>query len=475
MKAKKVLPRFCFTVIITIVISAMISCHFFPRKKEQFKAGYFPYDSAQKATIVLNWSQYFATQLRPVLNPKIDLFELRLDGYGSIYPDDNILSGVTDTDFSAQMKKASDVDNLTFYLLFSMNPPALQANIEALKKNNPELHTFYRDLLQLIATKDTDGFVQKWQDHFFPRYMEALHAKLKKTGKDSLVFFIHGYNVPYSLAYVQCIELIKHAAQLGVDTSKYLFVPVYWPSNDLKAHKLDQGRFDTHNKIGFANKLGWERYSNRAFYAAFTFRSILDKLDSKYNVRIMSHSLGATVATTALINTHYKLQTDYDSVIIAAPGSLSQKYMNSLHAGDRITYDFVLAMRTIPIPSRPMKIFMNVPAIPGYTTFHDMDERIARNCLFYVGWNPKDEMVSKNLIPIIGSPAKHGSTTFGANARNKEFGKPEVDVVADIFRRFGAVSNFIECRVGKQKDHDIFRYYQETGFNELLKQFFNVH
>lgn len=467
------LTRFYFALIVPAVIFTAAGCYVFPRAKEQFKADYFPYDRKQKCTIVHNWNQYFATQLNPVLNPKIDLFELKLDGYGELYPDDDILNAITDLDFKRDLK-TSDVENLNFYRLFWTHPPRLVKNIDTLKVSDPVRYDFYKEMLRLAGLKNTDSFVQKWQDHFLPRWMESLHNKLKETGKDSIVFFVHGYNVPYSLAYVQCIELIKLTSHLGVDTSKYLFVPVYWPSNDLKAHELDTGKFDTHNAIGFANKKGWERYSNRAYYSAFTLRSILNELDSAYNVRIMSHSLGATLATTALINTHTKLQTDYTLVRQVAPECLSQTNMDKLHVEDSITYDFVQSMRTIPIPDRPVKVFMNAPAIPGNTTFCDMEKNVAHNTLLYVGWNPRDEMVSKSLIPIIGKPWRNGSTTFGANSYNQDCETLEVDAVAEIFRGFGVRKNFISLRSGTQKDHDILSYFRQSCFRDLLKQFFNV-
>ncbi len=421
-------------------------------RDEQFKYKFFK--NYPKEVINSNWNQFYKDDITASLDATKNLFSLRMDGYGSIYPgDDTILSGITNRDFSGNQKMVDQCD-ITFYKLFRDKDEKIGKNVERIKDVNR--HAFYETLLRHSAAGSIDSFTITWDAHFIKEYTRKLNETLRARNKKKVVFFIHGYNVPYSLATIQCMEFIKLAKQNGVAVEEYLFVPVYWPSNDMKNHELDSGKLNTFNHRNYRNGRRFGYYSNRAYYSALTLRQIITKISPEVSVRIFSHSLGATLATTTLIDTKAKFQHP-------RRGSKSGP----------ITDDLEKIMKLYPPPGREIKVFMNVPAIPGENTFTDLEAAYGKNYWFYVGFNPEDEMVSKRGIP--SKIYKQGSTTLGCDYRFESSDKGEVERTRLLVSNEKLLpGHFIAARVGVQRDHDIFTYYEQRGFIEMMKTFFDV-
>lgn len=128
-------------------------------------------------------------------------------------------------------------------------------------------------------------------------------------------------------------------------------MPIFWTSNANKNFNIEsKERFDISNKTGISNGgldngISFMYYSNRAYYAAITFRKILNKLSNiEQSQYVFTDSLGATVATSALINTISKLDiTKYDKDLIRSTSS-KEKLKRRL---DAITYDIVNGLRSL--------------------------------------------------------------------------------------------------------------------------------
>lgn len=430
-------------------------------------------DTFSQRLIKNNWKQYFREDILQKLDKEINYVSVKLDSYGSLYPDEKILKQVN---FNSYSRSSSDTWAYSLYDIFKSNIKQIDKNIKEFKTISVSEKSLYLNILKnKFDYTDDESFYTTWDNFHFVKKKDEINGKVSSGKYKKIVFFIHGYNVPYSLANIQLIALKnKMQNEFKININEILFIPIFWTSNDNKNLDISsKQRFDISNFTGLFNGGAQNGYlflfySNRAYYASITLRKLINGIDDKnIDVMIFSHSLGATVVTSALINTVSKLHTysniEFDSLNI---NECKFKLLNSkeLKEEDIISYDIVSSFVKEPIPDRKLKIFMSAPAIPGYNTFIDQCGTKFNNKLFYSTINKNDEMLTKNIAKLRFVTAHNfSSSSLGCDLNDAESTK-------EIFKD---KSNFRYTIVSKEIDHDILTYLNQKDYVDFLLNFFN--
>ena len=299
--------------------------------------------SEQQIIIQENWEQYFKKDILKKISV-YDYYPLMLDSYGSPYADERLFIGSNDDFFTGGIKKDANNMKYSMYSVFQRNKykKLLKENISKLEDGT--VKDLYTKLLN-DQYKDIDAFYKEYDPTHFNAIYSGINSKL--VGKKKVLFFMHGFNVPYSLACVQAdalMDILKDS--IGVNLKEILLVPIFWSSNNAKIDSvLSEKTFTTRNEESLENGRKYWYYSNRAYYAAITLRKVINKLDPSIELLVFSHSLGTTIATTAFISTttkfHLKstLKPDVDATVCnKAFLKDSTSYYNKV---DYITKDLV--------------------------------------------------------------------------------------------------------------------------------------
>ncbi len=217
---------------------------------------------------------------------------------------------------------------------------------------------------------------------------------VQHAGEQPLIILVHGFNNTAAEAE-QAFAATRGAidARMGVP-QRYL--EVYWDGAAKRGGPLSIFRV-------------WGGGQHNSYYAGLALRQVLNQIPPSTPVRIVTHSLGASVATAALWNVTSKV----DSSIGAAWLSEYERLRN-----DTVRY------RT---PAHPdIRLGMLVPAVPG-NTFCNLPTEEGRDCDYHdrtpasdstrhriiVGVNRSDWVVNKFFVPA----SSFGSTTLAARLR----------------------------------------------------------
>lgn len=313
----------------------------------------------------------------------------------------------------------------------------------------------------------------KWDAYHLSKTSRNLWNKIEAEKPDRILFFVHGYNVPYSLAVVQSIEITKLISKIQDEAgkkTKILLVPIYWSSNAQKKHKfkgIDDINIKNEKKI--SNAIKFTYYSNRAYFAGLGLRSLIVEMEKENkklpDLYLFSHSLGATTATTLVINTTTKLDSKYSEQISENKNNnvpLDQGIKDKLEKSENVNYKLIQKFKSIPFPKSKIRIFLSAPAIGGLNTFVDMEDEIKPRISFFSTVNKKDEMLNK----FIGVVYKLGVTSLGINKNN--------DALVTHCLYFACSSGghfFYNEDFMNHKAHDIFSYIQYSKYINMVEKF----
>ncbi len=432
------------------------------------------YSCEQKETITSNWCSFFKEDIYPILSPQIDVFPLKIDSYGGFYPHPSLFKGFSDSDFKSS--KLSHKNNLAYSMfnIFQRNKNKILQNLNTqstvIKGEYTELFDITGDRA-LLLTEKLDRFYKKWNQYNDKITIDALKAAL--SNKKKVIFFIHGYNVPYSLANVQMIELTKLLKEkLNINTTNLLMVPIFWSSNSEKECNIkSEHDFSIDDKKNLNNGLGFLYYSNRAYFAAISLRKILNALYDDFEnkeVLIFSHSLGTTISTTAIINTTKKLHYSKKNRYLALKNieDFNQNDFINLKKRNYLNYKIIQNMIAEELPKIKTKVFLSAAAIPGHNTFIDMSKKNINNKYFYVTSNINDNALKKKYLGFIEIGEKRfGSTSLG-------LGNPEeITLVKELFQD-NLEENIAFKKVNTNGKHNIFDYMQQDSYIELIKKWY---
>ncbi len=426
------------------------------------------YQNWQKEIISNHWVQYFKDDIHQKLDSTIPMFPIKMDSYGNAYPSPAVLAKICNKGFEDPDLDDRNMFRFSLFNVFLNNNKQIRENIANFSEADKK---FYTDLIA-IATKNKmyldnkDLFNEKWQEHQADNLATNIKTRLNQLKRKQVLFFVHGYNVPYSLANVQAIELIKLLGKQGIDTSQFLTVPIFWSSNDAKKLNLQsEETFSTMNEIRPDNGFKFMHYSNRAYFASIAFRKLLGALsDNDIKIFIFSHSLGASLVTSAVINTFSKL--DYTSDLEYKTGeNWTAEDCVRFRDKEPVNFYLVKGWRETALPKRKLRFFLSAAAIPGVTTFTDLGTDLEPYYLFYSTINPRDEMLTKSAVPLPGIKATNMSaTSLGCNYNG------EAKLTQTLFR--DKKKFVLPVDETHNQDHDILTYMRQPEYIEFVVKFF---
>lgn len=494
--------KHCPTFILLFLLLLLTNISTFSQKKSNVEKYFKNYTPSQISLIKDHWKQYFKEDIFSKLNDSIAVFPIGFDSYGGIYANDSLFVDFDSPNFAGGIpsKKAKGLNfikgqvsdnNLNKYSMFqifewSKNADKLETAISKLEDKSDR--DFYSKTLEDYSfakkgrslKKDfveynryIDNFYQKWDAYHLSKTSRKLWDKIEAEQPDRILFFVHGYNVPYSLAVVQSIEITKLISKIQEESgkeTKILLVPVYWSSNDQKKNNFDDlNDINIKNETKISNAIKFTYYSNRAYFAGLGLRSLILEMEKATKklpeLYLFAHSLGATTATTLVINTTTKLDTEYDEQILNNRKNkvpIDKGIKDDLEKYENVNYKLIQKFKSLPFPKSKIRIFLSAPAIGGLNTFVDMEDEIKPRISFFSTVNKKDEMLNK----FIGVVYKLGVTSLGINKDN--------DALVTHCLYFSCKSNghfFYNEDFMNHKQHNIFEYIEYPEYNEMIEKF----
>lgn len=315
-------------------------------------------------------------------------------------------------------------------------------------------------------------FIREWNNEYLTPKIQEIQKEISNCSECKVFAFIPGFNVPYSLAKLQAIEIAKKLSENS--TNPIILLEVYWPSGSRKVNSLKKGECCSYqNYENYLTKQLYSFISNRSYLVGLTLRDVFNGLPATTKINVITHSHGASVITATLINAYSRMDVTkkfYDNCALLPN--------NSKDVNRNICY----LMHTKEIPKQEFKVFLNAPAIPGKNTFCDIEESRCHNHYFFIGFNKKDRTVQKTklhftrkeknceyyhriYLPI--SFSRHfSSTSLGCNYLL------EINRMKKVIPK-SLSSNFQFESVSSKREHDFFCYIEQIKFSSCLKQFFH--
>lgn len=405
--------------------------------------------------ITSNWNDFFGENMESIfpVQAGVKTVSIKLDGMGCMYPvsiSPNEYSNIK-SDFLGKRKEYKDFDSKSFFNLYNTvlkgkGSKAVNSFVNSFRFDPKILKILdYSTHIKHCQEYDYFDFIEKWNAEFLGAKVEEINQIISDNQIKKIIFFIHGYNVPYSLAQKQGNVLADSLLKLdnSLKSENLLFIRVFWPSGNFKHSDFNVNtcNYDNFNRLPTVRLFGY--ISNRAYLAGITLRTILTEINTDLPLYIITHSHGSTVATTALINTTSKMK----------PGRTSNSMMKLMLAVD--------------LPDKKVNVFLNAPSIPGQNTFIDLENRYPQTKYkFFVGYNANDQILLKRNIHIgklkLTLSGRMSSTTLGCNYKN------EVRKTQKIFVEQGLEDNFRAGINSFQSQHDFFCYIGQIEFRRNL-------
>ena len=280
--------------------------------------------------------------------------------------------------------------------------------------------------------------------------LDSLDSNLSSSNSKTLVIFIHGFNDPNPSPDYQ---RLRNRIEEVTKTNDFVYLEVYW--NGLTANQGNPGK----SKI-------WGPAQYNSCETAVALRQILNGLHKEYNVRIIAHSTGASVITSALFNT-------------------TQKWKDI-----EVFPRYSKMIKETPAPSNlNINLGLLAPAIPGKSTFSDFNKRDGDNEInnsennikkIIIGYNCNDFAVTKRIFGKNYLSNKFGSTSLGADYKCEiektrrtlvDLNYPEEILVKIPFNQYKCDSTDEEHGVYYFMQNDsIFNSYIETVFLNYVEK-----
>lgn len=414
------------------------------------------HNDTAKAVLLENWSDFEGYNLEPRLKADglPNVMAIRFDGIGCVYPafiDDNrlkkiflhdnvILGGFRRYSFIMVMHQYPDILELHY--------PQLKGKLDALKKIaaapvNYDLETEYTHCLL---------FRKEWNKLFLPEIVQRARDTIKNKQITHCVYFMPGYNVPYSLAQLHGNHVFSDYARNlppGAKADNILFIRVFWPTNSQKKNNFTAEHCNIDNQLKTPNKVLYNFITNRAYCAGLSLRHFINELPDTITMALVSHSFGATLNSALVLDPISKMRQPYifrDSLLIEA-------YKNE------------------PPLKQTCYLFLSAPGIPGRSNFELMNAARNAHHFFYIGYNNKDRILRKQPflfeLPAFVTNAGYGNaTTLGCNYWG-EIKK----VKKKVRKELKMESNFYFKASSRRFVHDYFCVRRQRGFQEHFAKF----
>jgi hypothetical protein len=271
--------------------------------------------------------------------------------------------------------------------------PPQEHNVNALTIASANLYAYFHTnqgarnaLFNYYHVSQTGHFDQDYknvEEEELRQISRQVHRLVQNIQAKNIIFLVHGFNVTDPVSRYTFFE--RSVTQKGYDVKvKPLYIEVYW---------------DGLTSVSGTDLLAiWKHAQNNTRWISLALRDLMRHLTDRLPFTVVTHSLGASVATGALFNTSSKWPVD-----------------GNTHEVDSIA-------ASIPVPvDVPVKLGMIVPAIPGGLTFVDFNRRspdvtAATNNItgVAIGYNRRDYATSKAFFS-----ASFGATTLGCDHENE--------------------------------------------------------
>ncbi|RPD39924.1 alpha/beta hydrolase [Chitinophaga barathri] len=410
---------------------------------------YDRFNLEKRKVIADNWYEFAGENLEthlPCGEDSVVNLSLRLDGAGCVYP-----ASINNNDFQSifldDKPSRKNLRSRTFYSMMRYHDGMLDSRLDTLCDTLQATIEPYAKNPACSSDTFLLKFRQIWNDRYLKAFADSMKKVICKNNIRRVVFFIHGYNVPYSVAHLQGNDLIRDfmsECRLTGFNEKVLFVRVFWPSNDAKTLRFSKNGCTIKDDVEPGTGKLYNYITNTAYLASLTIRQLMKDIDPTLQVNIISHSFGATVAAGTVLHPIQKMKD-------------TCSHLNRY---------FVKAFRELPPLPQKTFFFMNAPGMPGVTTFNTISPALNAQHFFYIGYNDRDRVLLKKFLgPIPISPSKKSSTTLGCNYRN------EVIKTSDSVKMRGMDGHFQPFRTSERTVHDYFCYRQQLGFKDAYRQY----
>jgi hypothetical protein len=330
-----------------------------------------------------------------------DIVRLYLDKFGALYPAIEVPIDRKDFEDTQLLKRQlKDVNSFNLEFYFTSNAKRMEK---------------LRNAYQVPAGGTAPDDFHAVQAQIIAGYVKNISMLAAKQQAGMVIFLVHGFNEPHPELpdkYPFLRETINSDPKAAA--LKPIYVELYWDGLDAFGyHPLPVARI-------------WppSRYNSR--WVALSLRNFIYQMEKQVHlpIAIVTHSLGASVATAALFNNNSNW----------APFKIDpamQQRFNQL-------------MET-PTPVTEIRLGMLAPAIPGTATFENFNKRspvdiqpgqnnIKRAIIAY---DPFDYAVSKDLFRLISLAPLDGPTTLGCNYYSPKTRYTEIESVFSAMRNLG--------------------------------------
>jgi hypothetical protein len=328
--------------------------------------------------------------------------------------------------------------------------PAARVNSRTINSGN--LFAYFRKnlkdqaaLMRYYNVQSSGNYEQDYkavEEQELRKIDRQVHRLIQKSQAKNIIFLIHGFNVTDPVSryayFEQAVKTKNYESKL-----KPVYVEVFWDGLSSKGGDL--------LKV-------WEHAQNNTRWISLALRDLMRHLSDRLPVTIVTHSLGASVATGALFNTSSKWRNDANTPQV----------------------DSIAAAIPAPVDV-PVNLGMIVPAIPGGLTFVDFNKRspgitapVNNIRSIAIGYNPKDYATSKAFLS-----SKFGATTLGCNYDNEL--RRVTMALQGLGYEAGQISRMVHpiqfttpvIALGLQ-DHDFQKYMEDDiDFSLFLDKLFN--
>lgn len=349
-----------------------------------------------------------------------NIVRVYIDKQGSIYPSDSIY--IPYKEFFIDNKTKSYSGSLKSYFTGNGRKKK-QFNSNAIE----ELAKHYK----IDTSFCNDTIFKKAQEVIINRKIQEIRG-LTKRDNNELYIFIHGFNDPNPTGDYQ---KIRSLIEDRTENKNNIYLELYWDGL-------------TANNASPTSSVIWANAQFNAYYTAIALRRLLNGLQRDLDVKIITHSAGAIVATATLFNTTRRIK--------------------KVHKKDY--YDEWI---NIPCPrNKEIRLAMLAPAIPGSSTFLDFNKRYKDSCILsinnnvskvIIGFNERDYALTKKKFGFYFSK-KFGSTSLGSN-RKHEIHKAKCVLDTMGYNNIMYEVNFTDyCE--KENEHGLVYYLQNKEKTE---------
>jgi hypothetical protein len=312
------------------------------------------------------------------------LTRIFIDKYGSIYPKAQS-SYVAYGAFNFEIPAKKDEPQISH--------SAVKHHFDEVAANKAALHYFFnftanedkwRNFVSSVeyTPQQAEGYLNSFfhAEELLTKYYANIINRKFDSGYKTLVILIHGFNDENPAADYQLVETDINARFENVQ-----FLEVFW--DGLTANQGNPGTSGI-----------WGPAQNNSRYIGLRIRKLLQDCNPSLSLRILTHSLGASVANFTFFNS--------ESLPIPK---------------DFIYANYYEPYTRLEPKQTDARIAYFAPAIPGVASFQGFNRLHSGNFPFskiIVSHNKNDYALRKNK-QVMDITAKFGSTTFGCNYKDE--------------------------------------------------------